>query len=505
MGNPFSGCGGIVFGDSFIGRKNLLKVIENKLFGSQDGGNLAIVGEPRTGKSSLVYHGIIQKRKELVGKKILPIWINVARFESKEEFFQNLVNETFSFLDSDNLTSPPVIKAFERIQGKKVPWVEAGGLIQRFFSRVRNEGLRTIIVLDEFDHSRNLFKKDISGFQFLRELAYHPEWRVSLVTTSRRAIKEIEEDSEAISTLAGIFETRYLGLFDEDDLSEFFNLSSSHGLDDIKKAQNEILKLCGAHPFFLTLFGEKAYGRKEGTSSFSVGDLFEEILPTLLEVYSHTIRLLGHEKRLDKFLQILTGLITSATKLDLDHFLRVGLLKEKSFPGAEKRYFPFSEHFGEFCKIASRNVDLWPLWSKTERSLRDLVVQIFKKAFGVDWLDKVEKKLSPDKSGKTLFEKCREAMSRESKSFGQHASSNLLDFTYPGDLFGLIEKYWNEFKDVFGKDKNYWHLRFEALSRIRNPIAHNRFEPLPDFEKMAMEAYSKELLNKIDDFLRGEI
>lgn len=61
----------------------------------------------------------------------------------------------------------------------------------------------------------------------------------------------------------------------------------------------------------------------------------------------------------------------------------------------------------------------------------------------------------------------------------------------------LIIKNWDDcFKSIFGKDTNYWKRELDYLSKVRNPMAHNR-EVLEDFEKQIADGYCKEILDKI--------
>ena len=61
---------------------------------------------------------------------------------------------------------------------------------KRFFKNVQNAGYGTLFILDEFDHARHLFEGETT-FQRLRELADYPDYRLSLVLTSRRSIGDI--------------------------------------------------------------------------------------------------------------------------------------------------------------------------------------------------------------------------------------------------------------------------------------------------------------------------
>ena len=54
--NPFASAGSIVKGDAFVGRASIIRNISERLFGKEFG-NVAIVGIPKIGKSSLMYQG----------------------------------------------------------------------------------------------------------------------------------------------------------------------------------------------------------------------------------------------------------------------------------------------------------------------------------------------------------------------------------------------------------------------------------------------------------------
>ena len=79
--------------------------------------------------------------------------------------------------------------------------------------------------------------------------------------------------------------------------------------------------------------------------------------------------------------------------------------------------------------------DLWPLLRATEKALRNVITTTMTKAYGNNWIESLEK-ARPNL--KKIFEECRNAQQKEEKSFGERASQNLIDFTYPADLFAII-------------------------------------------------------------------
>jgi hypothetical protein len=151
-------------------------LVVSRIIRPKEGGNLAIIGEPRIGKSSLVYKAIVESREKLIVKNLLPIWINLATYDQAPLFFRSLVARCVDEMEELNWLSEPIQRSARRALEDELSWSEGYNRIQRFFEKVKQAGYRVLFILDEFDHARHLFKGDISGFQGLRELSYRPEW-----------------------------------------------------------------------------------------------------------------------------------------------------------------------------------------------------------------------------------------------------------------------------------------------------------------------------------------
>ena len=488
--NPFADYGNIVCGDRFIGRKDDLKIVEDRIIRPKEAGNLAIIGEPRIGKSSLIYKAIMECKDGLTTQNLLPIWINLATFNQTPQFFCSLVTscvnemEKLNWMDESIQRSAQHVLEDKQSQGDKYP------RIQRFFEKVRRAGYRVLFILDEFDHARYLFRGDISGFQKLRELSYRPEWRVTFVTTSRRSIHEIELQSQAISTFDGIFHKHYLAMFNEEDMQEYIKKLSSIGLFLSPDDKDRITFYCGGHPYLLEMLGYEIVEMFREGRKTDVDEAAHRIEQSFVDHYDHMVKLSQEDGSLYKLLQILFGPVVDVKQTDIDRLLKYGVIK----PHSQGVYVGFSEHFHSFLNLVQREVDLWPIWSETEKTLRYIVTTTMLSHYGENWIVKLEK-AHPKLKG--IFDVCREAQQKEEKSFGSRASQNLIDFTYPQYLFDIIFAEWNIFKSVFGKDKNYWNQRTQLLAKIRNPLAHNRNEILEDYERQIAEGYCKEILSLV--------
>lgn len=485
--NPFADYGNIVRGERFIGRKDDLRVIENRIIRPKEPGNLAVIGEPRIGKSSLIYKAITERKEELLSKRLLPIWLNLATFDQSAILFRTLVTRCYDDLEELGWLSESVKYAAERALQDERSWSEGYGRIQRFFEKVRQIDIRVLFILDEFDHARHLFAGDISGFQGLRELSYRPEWRTTFITTSRRSIRDIELQTHAISTLDGIFHKHYLAMFTPPDMQEYLQRFSSIDVAATSQLQDRINFYCGGHPFLLEMLGYEIVEMFREQLEVDVDHAAKRIEQSFLDQYDHMISILIEDESLSNMLQILFGPVVDVKQSDAEEFQRYGLIKLTD----KGTYTAFSEHFHDYLRLVERQVDLWPVWRDTETSLRHIIANKMIEKYGEQWVNKLEK---AHLNLKAIFDKCREAQQKEEQSFGSRASRNLIDFTYPSDLFAIIFAEWSIFQPTFKKDKNYWNQRAQLLAKVRNPLAHNRDVVLDGYERQIAEGYCKEIL-----------
>ena len=488
--NPFSDYGTIISKDRFIGRQDSLKVIESRVIRPREPGNLAIIGEPRIGKSSLVYKAIIERREELIAKKYLPIWINLATFDNSSLFFRYLVTSCYDELEELEWLNKFIIRAKERALEDELSWSEGYGRIQRFFQKIRQSEIQILFILDEFDHARLLFKGDISAFQGLRELSYRPEWRVTFITTSRRTIRHIELQTKAISTLDGIFHKHYLGMFEKVGTDAYFSRLSSVGLPINSAIQKQIEFYCGGYPYLLEMLGYEMVEAFHEQQVVEVEKCIQTLERSFLDQYDRMVDLMREDETLHKLLQILFGWAVDVTQTDIDDFLRYGLLKINE----QGTYQAFSQHFQTYLKLLEHQIDLKDVLRDMELAMRHLISQKMREKYGNNWLTELEK---TNPKVKPVFDRCR----KEQQNFRSRTSSlNLLDFTYLRELFDLIflkNEWENTFKPLFGKDKQYWNLRRQLLSKIRNSLAHHRDQALDEYERQIAERYCKEILELI--------
>ena len=78
MDNPFSNYGSIVSGRDFVGRAYEIQAVNRRLVNPVDPGNLAIIGDPRVGKSSLAYQALKANEAAAMKAKKCVCWLDLG-------------------------------------------------------------------------------------------------------------------------------------------------------------------------------------------------------------------------------------------------------------------------------------------------------------------------------------------------------------------------------------------------------------------------------------------
>jgi hypothetical protein len=138
---------------------------------------------------------------------------------------------------------------------------------------------------------------------------------------------------------------------------------------------------------------------------------------------------------------------------------------------------------------------VWQTIGTLELRLRAVIAAHYQEKFGHKWEDK----LHPDPA---LLQRWHDMQARDRRTFSGHALpvTTLPDYTYLEDLSGMILRQWDLFQGFFAASKlakGVLANKITAVSRVRNPLAHNR--PVPDSELTRAEVYCTELLTLLKD------
>ena len=491
--NPFGDYGGVVSGERFIGRNNEIDIIQNRLLGCNYG-NIAIMGLPRIGKSSLAWNSIMTEKDELIKKKILPVWISFGEYSSLNDVFEEVILELVEmFVNSPELVDhlTPIFKRINEASNQ----TEKRRFIKKMLKFLKSNDFRLILVFDEFDNAQNIL--DLHDFQFLREASNNPDTKLALLTITRKTIQELEPDNGALSNFYQIFTDLRLKLFNEKDQDDYWNRVRHNGIEVSQKYISLTKHYCGSHPYLLDAFNHEVFNKisQTETNLEKISELvIKELNLKMLNEYESIIKLMRDEGLERMLMQMIVGPVYDITQREVEKLLKYDIVSLNAIG----KYSSFSEYFNNYLLLKSNSIDIWPLWSEVENEIRVLIKQNLFEKFGEAWEDTYAKQ-NKQKGAEAFIHDKREMKLRNKKSFGDKASDHLVDYTYPMDMFDrFIALDWNWYSLIFDKQKNDWKPIFEHLGKIRNPLAHNNPNFLSDSDKNIAEGYCKIILEKIN-------
>ncbi|MEY4934509.1 MAG: hypothetical protein RIS64_868 [Bacteroidota bacterium] len=496
MENPFSDYGLTIHGSRFIGRKAEIQAIRNRVFGKRYG-NLAIIVLPRIGKSSLAQQAIVEYQKDHPQENILPVWVSMGDFKNSDHFFESMleaIHNAVRFLKNiDSQRLEALTALYKTVKETTRAFDDKQRFIFKYYCILKENNIRSIFILDEFDAVRRYFQ--VYDFQYLRKLSYNSESRICLVTTSRRYLSDIELNQQefATSNFHQTFDNIHLGMYNPADLTEYWDTFFNSKVPISEASKQKIYDFTGHHPFLLDMFNFHLFNDLNlDNISQSVEDTKKKLNLTIVTNYHLIFNLLREENLHNKILQMVIGPVFDIKTIDVEKLERYELV-QRSNGG----YRGFSNDFHDYLYRIQREMPIWDLWAETETRLRSIVEIWLNERYGEDWLPKF-RKLSPVKE--LYAAKLEEMQAKEQKSFPDTFPQNLLEFTYPAELFDQFMRVeWKWFKPIFSnKEANEWKPIFDVLARIRNPLAHNKMNILKDYERNKAISYCQEIVNRIE-------
>lgn len=514
LNNPFADFGGIVNGDRFIGRKFYLQQIEQRVLGKSYG-NLAIMGLPRIGKSSLAWKSIMDKKESLIEQNTIPLFFQTGSCTDSYAFFRQMIlllQDEMEFVSLDEQKIKRLNEIYSNIKLENDS-LEFSLLVQKYLKTVKRFGYKVIYILDEFDSVQTYFS--VADFQLLRGLSYEIDKKVCLVTCSRKTIEEIEAVNGAISNFHGTFSDIRIGMFDEEDMSEYW----SHLPNISDNFKNVAEYFVGRHPYLLDMFNDYCF-RKSLYNSEELSAQIQKEQHFLLEAFKGMKNTLNQENLFDKAQQLIFGPAYDVKAIDLEKLLKYDFIKlvsceEKlnvlgrmcgvSYNGGSPdtlkgmTYICFSSFFTKILETEAFSPDYWPLWSETEKKIRSLLNFYIKENFSEDWETEIQAKYGDKENWNTQFQKLQDTRKRSQKY--TFSSKNLIDYTFPRDMYDLfMAKDWIWFGTVFEGNKKDWAVKFNFLAEVRNPIAHNNREFLSKEDIIKAQEYCESIIRCIDMF-----
>lgn len=514
--NPFAGYGSIIMGDRFIGRKDAIEAIHNRVLG-EPFGNIAIMGLPRIGKTSLAWMALMPLKEQLATKKHFIAYIGTGTISNSTDFFKSLVQSLIDEIEFSDINESIISKVssyfaiLKQVEQNRFEFINQ---VQKIFKFLKRNDIRLTYILDEFDNAEKIFL--VSDFQILRELSSKPETQICLVTVSRHTIQELEPENGAISNFYGVFSDLRLGTYNSEDISEYWKKAESNGVETTKKYREKVNFVVGKHPYLLDLFNYfifNAVGKNRGNDFESIIDETESDLRlNLFNSFDSSLKLLKEENLYAKAFQLVLGPVYDVSTIDEQKLLKYEFIREISW--AEKEhllggglglknlnntsFICFSEYFTQYWKLKMYETDFWGLWRDTEIAIRDLIKDYLLDIFNNNWEEGYLLKYPSEKRTEAINKLTKER-DKYQKNFGSLASSHIIDYTYPKDMYDLfIANDWAWFSKIFSiNDKSFWAKVFTELAFLRNPVAHNNSQFVPIGRINEAKSYCELILEKI--------
>lgn len=468
--NPFASVGSMVEGDAFIGRKNEIRDVSERLFGKEFG-NVAIVGVPKVGKSSLMNQVLMSNAENLWrDNRFVVIWYTFKRLEDSESraekraIFHCLINDVCRFLKRHNeLELLETLEEYRDIlKDNNTVWSEFEQNIKYFLEEIVYANIRIIYCIDEFDYSKDSLRE--SEYELLREISYRSSFQIAIVTTSRRSIYDIEHYSGGGSNFYGTFEYIYLKPFSKEEHDIQCNLVKDILQEDIDR----LFEVHGGHPFLNALV------LKNYINNQDLDFCLYKVNQDVLRYYSDLFYVMEKDELADKVDKLYCGFTDGVTEEQEDYLYNCyGIFKEDK----DGYIIPYCSTFDNVLRQRYRENPFRLIWPEAERSIRKSISYAMTEIYGDEdlqlWVDEISDFQGLDKKQFLRWEK---QMQSEILQYRARASRNIIDQLYPTDYPYFFKKFWvGHLKSIYGHDLSYWeeNLKFIA-NKVRNPEMHSR-------------------------------
>ncbi len=295
MPNPFF-YGNPVSTDQFIGRRQEIRRITSRIINL--GQSTAVVGEWRTGKTSLLlYLAAPETRTDLYGadsEHLLFAFVDAERFGSQfnqAQFWEYALRPLQEQVVAHNVDLS-LTQAYQLCREHSFGDFD----LENLFARMSQIGWRLVLMLDEFDSL--MYHPILNSAEFfgsLRGLASCSRGALALVTASRRSLANLNDVTRQISRTG----SPYFNFLDEITLGPFSDRAIAEllrraGDRFTKEDRRFILEVTGGHPYLLQLAASalwNAYEENQGDPDRrrqqAGQDFYKKAMLTLGDMWRH--------------------------------------------------------------------------------------------------------------------------------------------------------------------------------------------------------------------------
>jgi hypothetical protein len=234
--NPYTNRKGILNEKEFFGREKELRDVYTRVLGGQ---SVLLIGERRTGKSSLLYALDFPDERESFG---IPESLRFAYADCQEmagcdeATFLAYLSQQFAM--AMNLDEPPE---------------PSRAAFKNLTKTAKGAGLQPVLAIDEFDV---LIENSRVGPEFLAFLrSWSTTTNTPIVLASREgSVEQLVDEPGTGSAFLNIFGQAYVGPMDTEDVTELIVFPSTNIGEPFQSEQVEYIRLLGGqHAFFLQI------------------------------------------------------------------------------------------------------------------------------------------------------------------------------------------------------------------------------------------------------------
>lgn len=484
MENIYANAGNVITGNRYVNRTQAEKLIRERVLDNQASGSFALTGMQRTGKSSILHHMLLseERKAELLKEKKIVVDNSLSGVSCADDIFMNMVRKSYRVIKknepAENLED--LNEAYEDLMGwcaKKDSLFE----IQVYLEEMVALGYKLIVVMDEFDNAISLFEDCPHCFNYLREIAYKPQYRTDYVIASRRVLSEISNmATKGVSPFPNIFVCEFLGPYNQEEQKEYFDIfKKEYGVEIPEKEKTELIKYTGGLAFWNDII-MREYVKKmsEGVKEISIKKIYNEIEYQFWDLYGRLADLLEDQGLLNPLMQFEFGPVMTATREDRSTLCSYGIVNEK-----KGQYEIFAKGYKEYLSMKQSAYDFAPLWNNTERAMRRVLLRFLVNNYGEkEWHEAFKKKYSVGRA--VDYEECiRRLNDKKRMMLREQVSGDVceIDMLQTRELFRVIEDEWETMCKVFPNvNKEQWKTLKNEVSGTRNDYQHNNYHLLSE-------------------------
>lgn len=262
MGNPYLNRTMVKAPQEFYGRQRELQKILARI-GSLRPQSVAVVGERRMGKSSLLYHAYLPERRRAVvpdPDNLLAIFIDLS---TRKDY---TVHQVFRAIFAELSKVVPIPPGKENSAGYDQ--------FQAVVDQLEANNQRLVIFLDEFEaiaNNPNIAAATVTEFlAFLRGIANSRA--VAYVTSSQVDLQELGHSGEIKeSPFFNIFTRISLGPLRSDEASSLICEPSAAAGCALAPYVSEVLAWAGTHPYFIQIACAALFDQHDGVQITDAG------------------------------------------------------------------------------------------------------------------------------------------------------------------------------------------------------------------------------------------